>query len=420
MLTFCQVKSFGKANEADEKSARGRALRGLFLLGIKHFDSQVAELAWRDLAGRFRHQILPLLRLGEGDDVADAGASGEHGDETVESEGDAAVGRGAEGEGFEHVAEAAFHDVGGDFQHVFKDVLLHLRIVDTNGAAAEFDAVEDDVVVLAADFFRRGGKQGFVLLDGRGEGVVGGEEAFLVFVPEHEGKLNDPEEVELIGGNVDFAALLEQAGGFEADAAKDGAGLRPRGGGEEDDVAVLDVEFFLKRGFFLLGEKFQDGGFPFAVFRFDEGESLGAESLGDGFQIGQLPLGDVGEPLGVDGADDTARGAGDGVENLELGLFEQFGKVGDFDGEARVGLVHAVAVHGLLEGHAGEGGGDVDAEYFLPGALEHFFDERIHVLAVDEGHFQIDLGELQLAVGAQVLVAEAAGELVVLFHTRHH
>ena len=42
------------------------------------------------------------------------------------------------------------------------------------------------------------------------------------------------------------------------------------------------------------------------------------------------------------------------------------------------------------------------------------------VLAGDEGHLQVDLGELRLPVLAEVLVAEAAGELVVALKAADH
>ena len=46
--------------------------------------------------------------------------------------------------------------------------------------------------------------------------------------------------------------------------------------------------------------------------------------------------------------------------------------------------------------------------------------EREHVLLIHEAALHVDLGELRLAVGAQVLVAKAAGHLIVLVDARHH
>ena len=42
------------------------------------------------------------------------------------------------------------------------------------------------------------------------------------------------------------------------------------------------------------------------------------------------------------------------------------------------------------------------------------------ILLLDEGHLAVDLGELGLAVGAQVLVAEAAHNLEIAVETGHH
>ena len=43
-----------------------------------------------------------------------------------------------------------------------------------------------------------------------------------------------------------------------------------------------------------------------------------------------------------------------------------------------------------------------------------------HVVLVDERHLEVELGELRLAVGARVLVAEAAGDLVVALEAADH
>ena len=44
----------------------------------------------------------------------------------------------------------------------------------------------------------------------------------------------------------------------------------------------------------------------------------------------------------------------------------------------------------------------------------------VDVLALDEGHLDLDLGELGLAVGTEVLVAETARHLVVALDAGHH
>ena len=53
-------------------------------------------------------------------------------------------------------------------------------------------------------------------------------------------------------------------------------------------------------------------------------------------------------------------------------------------------------------------------------AAEQAFDEADDVVLADEAGLDVDLGELRLAVGAQVFVAEAAGDLEILLHARDH
>ena len=51
---------------------------------------------------------------------------------------------------------------------------------------------------------------------------------------------------------------------------------------------------------------------------------------------------------------------------------------------------------------------------------EHPLDHLDHVVLLDERHLEVELRELRLAVGAQVLVPEAAGDLVVALEAGHH
>ena len=53
---------------------------------------------------------------------------------------------------------------------------------------------------------------------------------------------------------------------------------------------------------------------------------------------------------------------------------------------------------------------------FLEHALEEALVDGDDVILLNEGHLKVDLGELRLTVGTQVLVAEAAGDLDVTVH----
>ena len=68
------------------------------------------------------------------------------------------------------------------------------------------------------------------------------------------------------------------------------------------------------------------------------------------------------------------------------------------------GVVEQRAIGGHGRGH-GEG---------------HLLDPGHDVVVVDEAHLQVELGELGLAVAAQVLVAQAAGDLEVAVEAADH
>ncbi len=67
-----------------------------------------------------------------------------------------------------------------------------------------------------------------------------------------------------------------------------------------------------------------------------------------------------------------------------------------------------------------EGRRHVNVQRGLPDALQQALDQGVDVLALDERHLDVNLAELELAVGALVLVAEAAGDLVIALDAADH
>jgi hypothetical protein len=107
-------------------------------------------------------------------------------------------------------------------------------------------------------------------------------------------------------------------------------------------------------------------------------------------------------------------------EHAELRPGHRIAQVDDLEAEARVRAVGPEAGHGLVVGQARpRRRGRLEA-----GGLEHPghepLDDRDDVLLLHEGHLEVELGELRLAVGAQILVAEAARDLVVALVAAHH
>ena len=87
--------------------------------------------------------------------------------------------------------------------------------------------------------------------------------------------------------------------------------------------------------------------------------------------------------------------------------------------EADVGLVGAEPLHGVLPGHAGDVAGALAGDR-LHGGADGLGDRLLDVLLRAEAHLGVELHELELPVGAEVLVTEAPGDLVVAVETADH
>ena len=97
----------------------------------------------------------------------------------------------------------------------------------------------------------------------------------------------------------------------------------------------------------------------------------------------------------------------------------QLGEIRDLGAVAEVGAIHPVAVHRLLVGETGERGLDLDP-HRAERPLEEAFGDLDDLFRIGEGHLHVHLGELRLAVGAQILVPEAADDLVVAIRPPDH
>ena len=111
---------------------------------------------------------------------------------------------------------------------------LHVLAVDTDGAAAEFDAVEDDVVGLGADFGGVGVEQREVFVERGGEGVVLGDVAVLRGVVSKLGNSTTQRNFHWPSG-----IRLSCAGDLLAEFAEDAAAHGFLVGDEEEQVAVV-------------------------------------------------------------------------------------------------------------------------------------------------------------------------------------
>ena len=164
----------------------------------------------------------------------------------------------------------------------------------------------------------------------------------------------------------------------------------------------------------LVGEVLGDRTAELAVLTHEHvGEALGPAALGPVLPGVEL-LARLARPSGHDDGADVL-----GLEHAEGGIGEVLGALDELVAEAEVGLVRAEATHRVGVGHLLEGRLEVDADE-LPDLLDDRLAELEHVGLLDEAHLDVELGELGLAVGAEVLVAVAARDLVVALHAGDH
>src|SRR5207244_7913222 len=123
---------------------------GVWSSVVREFDLQIPQLTPIDFRWRLGHEVHATIVFREGHDIADGfGATDDH-DEAVEAEGDSAVGRRAEAQRAQQMAELRLSILRTDperFEHSF----LQLRLVDAHAAAADLNAVQHHVVSFGAN-----------------------------------------------------------------------------------------------------------------------------------------------------------------------------------------------------------------------------------------------------------------------------
>ena len=374
---------------------------------------ELVELLGRDGRGAAGHDVATAVVLGEGDEVADAVDTAEEGAETVEAEGETGMWRRAVGEGVHEEAELCGGTLVGEAEGV-EHLVLERAVVDTDAATTDFDTVDDDVVGVGADVAPAVGlvEERLVLGLGRGEGVVHGVVALRLLVPLEEREVDDPQ------GGVDIGVAETQlAAHLETEGGELHAGFHSRAAEDEHEVARVGTELIGDGTKLVGGVELVDTGLEGAVgVVLDVDEAAGA-NLGT--------LDEVGEGVellaGVFGAARSAD-ADDELGIVEEGEAATFGDIAQFDElhtETDVGFVAAVEAHGVVPGDAGE---LVEVEPFdlVEEVFCQTFEGLEDILLMDEGHLAVDLCELGLAVGAEVLIAEAADNLEVAVHAGDH
>ncbi len=275
---------------------------------------------------------------------------------------------------------------------------LQLGLVDPEGAARDLDPVDDQVVSDRPCGARVGVEQRQALVVRARERMVHRLPAFLLLVPLEQREIGHPEEAP--GLAVDQVELATEVEAERAEHARDHRRLV---GPEQHRRRRLRPE----RVQLGLREELCDRRANLALLVVDEiREALRAPLLGDPFE----PL-EVGARELLGNAQETDRRRV--REDAELGAARQLRRVLDLEPEAQVGLVRSIARLRLVPGHPWERRLDLDAEAVAPDASHRLLHQREEELLVGERHLDVELRELLQAVGAEILVSEAARDLVV-------
>ena len=185
-------------------------------------------------------------------------------------------------------------------------------------------------------------------------------------------------------------------------------------GAEEHAVAGLGADVRGEAVPLGLGQVLGDRAAERAVLLHEHvGQALGAAALGPVLPGVEL-LARLGGAAGHDDGADVL-----GLEHPERGVLEVLGALDELVAEPQVGLVGAEPAHRVGVGHLQERRRQLHPDE-LPHLLDDLLAELEHVGLLDEGHLDVELGELRLPVGAEVLVAVAARDLVVPLHTGDH
>ncbi len=240
--------------------------------------------------------------------------------------------------------------------------------------------------------------------------------AALVGLLEHRG-VDDP--AERPGRLVDQLGPLRD---LDAGGAEQLLRLTPLvRGGEEDRVARLRADRVGQPGQVRLGQVLGDRATRRAGLRVEHhvGQAAGAAGLRPVLPAVQLLAGLRGAARHDHGAD-VATGVDRAGEHPELGAAQVVGELDQLHPVPQVGLVGTVAVHRVGPGDPRDRQLHLVVGELAPELGDDLLAERDDVVLRDERHLDVELGELRLAVGAEVLVAVAAGDLVVPLHARHH
>ncbi len=321
------------------------------------------------------------------------------------------MGRSAVLKGIHQKSELFLCPFFGEAQHG-EHLLLQGAVVDTDRPATNFHAVDHHVIGIGPHCPRIRIEQGDILRFGRGERVMFREVAVQFLVLLQEGEVHHPEAFVVV-----FVSQSEARSHLQAQFGELFLCFLRLPRQHQDQVSRFGVALFgpLFQGLFVveLIHRRLECSVPVVAEVY---ESFGT-NLWPFHEVGQLVqlfarIG--GTPFGTDGTHIFG-----GVEHHKVVPRGQLLHFGEGHPEARIRLVRPVEAHGIGVADAGKVR-DLDSLYCFEEMLCEPFKGIQHILLFHERHFAVNLRELRLAVGPQVLVAKTLHDLEVSVETRYH
>ena len=311
---------------------------------------------------------------------------------------------------------------GRDLERI-EHLFLHIGTVDTHRAAAHFPAVEHHVVAFGNALLGGGDHVVFVAVLGCGERVVHGHPAVRLFVVLEHREVHHPQRRPAVVKQAVFLAKRTVANldAQGADGIVDNFFLV---GAKKQQVAILGTgtlqDFCQRRIVQILDHRALQAIAALGhIIDLDPGQALGTVNLDEFTIVVNFTAGDLGAARHAKRHHAAALGGGRRGKHLEIDIGHHIGEFGEFELDAQVGLVRTITARRFLVCHDRELA-QVDPERVLEHGFDHALENIPDFFLVEERGFNIDLGKFRLAIGAQVFVAEAFGDLVVAVKAGHH
>src|SRR5260370_510927 len=378
-------------------------------------DSELVELVFVNIGWGLGHQILGGGGFRKGDDFADGPFAGEEHDYAVDTEGDAAVRRSAIGQGIEEEAETVPELLLGKTERSEK-ALLYILAVDTTPDRAELVFIKHDVIAFGANLAAPRLVLQFVqvFFNNTGEGMLGTDPGFVGLTPLEERKAGEPKKFPLrfVDHAERFAKLQTQLSGDERSSFR--AFDLFLGGNGDDEVAGFRAARFRKFFHILSANQFLDRRSYTVCRHFYKVRATRVQRLGPFCQFVQL--------FARIACRTGRRERKDAAFDLQFlpGIFRKAVRhIVKLHAKAQVRLVAAVFSNGIPVEHVRKRRLGLDSR---DGASAHHdvFDHVKNIFLPREGHLQIELRELELAVSALIFVAEALPDLEVFVQPSDH